>query len=145
MSLVRAVQRTTGSGGGGAEAINDLTDVTITSAANKDFLRFNGTTWVNETEASVARSLMLAYADTIIPESPSQSQREGSTEKGKGSRKRMTLMTTRKINAMMRRRRFVTCEPTERPVEVKMSEVIAKKKAVASAAISPTNFMKCIS
>jgi hypothetical protein len=37
--------------------------------------------------------------------------------------------------------RFVTCEPTERPVEVKINAVMAKKKAVARAAISPMKFI----
>jgi len=35
----------------------------------------------------------------------------------------------------------VTSEPTERPVEVKINAVMAKKTAVARAAISPRNFM----
>lgn len=35
-------------GGGGAEAIDDLTDVTITSAASGDFLKYNGASWVND-------------------------------------------------------------------------------------------------
>jgi len=33
--------------------------------------------------------------------------------------------------------RFVTCEPTDRPVDVNIKAVMAKKKAVASEAISP--------
>jgi len=37
--------------------------------------------------------------------------------------------------------RFVTCEPTERPVEVKIRAVMAKKKEVASAASSPMKSM----
>lgn len=35
-------------GGGGASAIDDLTDVTITSATTGDFLKYNGTAWVND-------------------------------------------------------------------------------------------------
>lgn len=35
------------SGGGGAVAIDDLTDVTITSAATNNALKYNGTVWVN--------------------------------------------------------------------------------------------------
>lgn len=34
-------------GGGGASALDDLTDVTITSAATGNVLRYNGTAWVN--------------------------------------------------------------------------------------------------
>lgn len=34
--------------GGGASALNDLSDVTISSPAAGHFLRFNGTAWVNE-------------------------------------------------------------------------------------------------
>jgi len=36
------------SAGGGASAINDLTDVVITTAANGEVLTFNGTNWVNQ-------------------------------------------------------------------------------------------------
>lgn len=35
------------SGGGGASALDDLSDVTITSAATGDILRYNGTAWVD--------------------------------------------------------------------------------------------------
>lgn len=35
------------SGTAGASAINDLSDVTITSASNNDVLKYNGTAWVN--------------------------------------------------------------------------------------------------
>ena len=38
--------------GGGASAIDDLTDVTITAAASGDFLRHNGTAWVDATIAA---------------------------------------------------------------------------------------------
>lgn len=37
-----------GGGGGGASAIDDLTDVTITSSASGDFLKYNGSAWVND-------------------------------------------------------------------------------------------------
>jgi hypothetical protein len=37
---------------GGAETLNDLTDVTITSAANNQLLRYDGTNWVNTALAS---------------------------------------------------------------------------------------------
>ena len=36
-----------GGGGGGATTLDDLTDVTITSAASGDILRHNGTAWVD--------------------------------------------------------------------------------------------------
>jgi hypothetical protein len=36
-----------GTGGGGASALDDLTDVTITSATTGDMLRYNGSAWVN--------------------------------------------------------------------------------------------------
>lgn len=38
----------TAGAGSGATAIDDLTDVTITSAASGDFLKYNGTAWVND-------------------------------------------------------------------------------------------------
>ena len=34
-------------GGGGANALNDLTDVTISSAAQNQILKYNGSGWVN--------------------------------------------------------------------------------------------------
>lgn len=37
-------------GGGGASALDDLTDVTITSATNGQVLKYNGTAWVNGTD-----------------------------------------------------------------------------------------------
>lgn len=37
------------SGGGGSSALNDLTDVTITSATTGDYLYYNGSGWVNQT------------------------------------------------------------------------------------------------
>lgn len=40
------------SGGGGASAINDLTDVTITSPSPNQVLKYNGSTWVNATDAT---------------------------------------------------------------------------------------------
>lgn len=38
-------------GGGGASALNDLSDVTITSATNGQVLKYNGSGWVNATES----------------------------------------------------------------------------------------------
>jgi hypothetical protein len=36
-----------GAGGGGASVLDDLTDVTITSPANNQVLKYNGSAWVN--------------------------------------------------------------------------------------------------
>ena len=43
-------------GGGGVSAINDLSDVTITSAATGDILRFNGSAWVDYPDSNFAAS-----------------------------------------------------------------------------------------
>ena len=39
----------TSGGGGGASILNDLTDVTLTSPSNDQFLRYDGSKWINET------------------------------------------------------------------------------------------------
>src|SRR5215208_4686835 len=77
----------------------------------------------------------------MIPEMLSQNQREESAENGNGWRNKIRFRTIKYNSANSKRMRFVTCEPTERPVEVKINAVMAKKKAVARAAISPKNFM----
>ena len=41
------VDQSAGGGGGGAVVLDDLTDVTITSAANGQILKYNGAAWVN--------------------------------------------------------------------------------------------------
>jgi hypothetical protein len=41
-----------GGGGGGATTLDDLTDVTITSATNGQVLKYNGSVWVNGTDAT---------------------------------------------------------------------------------------------
>jgi len=41
------VDQSVGGGGGGAVVLDDLTDVTITSAANGQILKYNGAAWVN--------------------------------------------------------------------------------------------------
>lgn len=40
------------SGGGGASTLNDLSDVTISSASNGQVLKYNGSAWVNGTDAT---------------------------------------------------------------------------------------------
>lgn len=37
---------------GGASAINDLSDVTITSPSSGEVLKYNGSAWVNDTDAT---------------------------------------------------------------------------------------------
>jgi len=54
------VEVTGGGGGGGASNLNDLTDVTITSATTNDILKYNGTAWVNS--ASLAASQVTGLA-----------------------------------------------------------------------------------
>lgn len=41
-----------GTGGGGASALDDLSDVTVSSPATGQLLRYNGTAWVNEAVSS---------------------------------------------------------------------------------------------
>lgn len=48
--------------GSGASAINDLTDVTITSAANGQVLSYNGTAWVN---AAASTGGVSVYYDAV--------------------------------------------------------------------------------
>lgn len=48
-------------GGGGADAINDLSDVTITSAANGEVLTFNGTAWVNAPASGGGGGISIYY------------------------------------------------------------------------------------
>ncbi len=41
-----------GSGGGGSSTLSGLTDVTISSASNGQVLKYNGSAWVNDTDAT---------------------------------------------------------------------------------------------
>jgi len=41
-----------GGGGGGATVIDDLTDVTITSPSSGQVLKYNGSAWINDTDAT---------------------------------------------------------------------------------------------
>lgn len=45
------VQWATPSGGGGASALDDLTDVVISSPSNGEVLKYNGSNWVNDEES----------------------------------------------------------------------------------------------
>lgn len=52
--------------GSGASALNDLTDVVISSPSNGQFLKYNGSNWVNATSsASVANLSDIATHDTL--------------------------------------------------------------------------------
>jgi hypothetical protein len=51
--------RITDTGGVGASALADLTDVSLTSLAANDFLKWNGTDWINRTIAQVKSDLSL--------------------------------------------------------------------------------------
>jgi Concanavalin A-like lectin/glucanases superfamily len=44
----RLTATASGGGGGGPTALDDLTDVTITAAANGDILKYNGSAWVDD-------------------------------------------------------------------------------------------------
>lgn len=50
--------------GGGPTALDDLTDVTITSATTGQILRYNGTAWVNYTHGFLTSSDLSGYATT---------------------------------------------------------------------------------
>ena len=49
VTFTAAYQSVTGSGGGGASDLDDLTDVTITSPASGDVIRYDGAVWENVT------------------------------------------------------------------------------------------------
>jgi len=51
-TVIQVSSRFTFSGGAGAVALNDLTDVTLTTPASGQLLRYNGTVWVNYTLTS---------------------------------------------------------------------------------------------
>lgn len=60
-------------GGGGAETLEDLTDVTIASVATRDELEWNGSAWVNKnpfpqivTESTTSRTSVLTDAGSYI-------------------------------------------------------------------------------
>lgn len=57
-----------GGGGGGAEALNDLTDVTISSPALGQVLKYNGTFWVNDADDTGDGGGASTFADlTDVP------------------------------------------------------------------------------
>lgn len=49
----------------GLSALNDLGDVTITSAANGDFLRWNGTVWVNDA-VNLSTDTIGSYVESLV-------------------------------------------------------------------------------
>ena len=55
-----------GGGGGGSSNLTGLTDVTITSASNGQVLKYNGTAWVNGTDAGGAVDQTLSASGNII-------------------------------------------------------------------------------
>ena len=59
---------TTISGGGGASAIDDLSDVNITSPSNGQVLKWDGSEWVNaaDSTASSSSSTFLSLSDTPV-------------------------------------------------------------------------------
>lgn len=53
-----------GGGGGGSVALNDLTDVTITSATTNDIIKYNGSAWVNSSSLAASQVTGLATVAT---------------------------------------------------------------------------------
>ena len=49
----------------GLSVLNDLSDVTITSAANGDFLRWNGTAWVNDA-VNLSTDTIGSYVESLV-------------------------------------------------------------------------------
>lgn len=58
------VEKETVPSGGGGTTLAALTDVTLTSLATNDFLKYNGTVWINRTPANVRTDLGLATVAT---------------------------------------------------------------------------------
>jgi hypothetical protein len=52
LQWVQPMTPSVGGGGGGGGALNDLTDVAITSATAGQVLKYNGTTWINDVDAT---------------------------------------------------------------------------------------------
>lgn len=60
-----------GIGGGGASALSGLSDVSLTGLATNDFLKYNGSVWINRTPAQVlsdigAQATITGAATTIV-------------------------------------------------------------------------------
>ena len=53
------------SGGGGASALDDLTDVTITTPTSGQVLKYNGSAWVNDTDSTGHLVITPAYSATM--------------------------------------------------------------------------------
>jgi len=49
---VKEIGGGSGGGGGGSSTLSGLTDVTISSASNGQVLKYNGSAWVNDTDAT---------------------------------------------------------------------------------------------
>lgn len=60
----RWIACTPGTAGGGASALNDLTDVTLSSPASGQVLKYNGSQWVNDTDATGGGGSNTAYQMT---------------------------------------------------------------------------------
>jgi hypothetical protein len=54
-----------GAGGGGATALDDLTDVTITTPATGAVLKYNGSAWIDDAESGIQPTLADAKGDII--------------------------------------------------------------------------------
>ena len=52
--------------GGGASALDDLTDVTLTSAANNELLKYDGTGWVNTALKTINGSSIIGSGDIEV-------------------------------------------------------------------------------
>ena len=55
-----------GSGGGGSSTLNGLTDVTISGASNGQVLKYNGSAWVNDTDATGGSSYTNSDVDAHL-------------------------------------------------------------------------------
>jgi len=55
-----------GGGGGGASALNDLTDVTLSSPTTGQVLKYNGSVWVNDADATGAGGSIVVWDNQSI-------------------------------------------------------------------------------